>query len=160
MSAKGKSKSGDEAYATHRKASHDYQLLEKFEAGLVLTGTEVKSIKLGHVSIQEGYVTIDDRLEMWLVGATIQPYAQGSMYNHELDRPRKLLMQKKEIERLYGKIREKGLTLIPLRLYPVKGKIKLAVALGRGKDQVDKRDTIKKRESERDTRRALRDHNR
>ena len=147
-------------YATNRKASHDYQLLEKFEAGVVLKGTEVKSIKLGHVSIQEGYVTIDERLEMWLIGATIQPYAQGSLFNHELDRPRKLLMHRNEIERLYGKIREKGYTLVPLRLYPAKGKIKLAIALGRGKDQSDKRDAIKKREADRDARRAMRNHQR
>ena len=144
--------------ASNRKAGRDYQLLESWEAGLVLTGTEVKSIKQGHVSIQEGYVHIDDRMEAWLVGCTVQPYAQGNIFNHRTDRERKLLMHRKEIERLHGKSREKGLTIVPLRLYLLNGKIKLKLALGRGKDVVDKRETIKKRESDLNARRALRNH--
>ena len=102
---------------------------------------------------------IDDRMEAWLVGCTVQPYAQGNIFNHRSDRERKLLMHRNEIERLHGKSREKGLTIVPLRLYLANGKIKLKLALGRGKDVVDKRETIKKRESDRDARRALRKHN-
>jgi len=157
-----KKKKGDAAdgvLASNRKAGRDYQLLESWEAGLVLTGTEVKAIKLGHVSIQEGYVQIDDRMEAWLVGSTVQPYGHGNIFNHRTDRERKLLMHRKEIERLHGKSREKGLTIVPLKLYLANGKIKLKLALGRGKDVVDKRETIKKRESDRDARRAMRNHN-
>ncbi len=145
--------------ATNRKAQRDYQILEQLEAGIILTGTEVKSVKLGHVSIQEGYVHIDDRLESWLVGCTIQPYEQGNIFNHNQTRERKLLMHHKEIERLYGKIREKGLTLVPLKIYLVRGKVKVKIGLARGKNVVDKRETIKKRESDRDTQRAMRNHN-
>jgi len=157
-----KKKKGDAAdgvLASNRKAGRDYQLLESWEAGLVLTGTEVKAIKLGHVSIQEGYVQIDDRMEAWLVGSTVQPYEHGNIFNHRTDRERKLLMHRKEIERLHGKSREKGLTIVPLKLYLANGKIKLKLALGRGKAVVDKRETIKKRESDRDARRAMRNHN-
>ena len=118
--------------ASNRKASRDYQLLESWEAGLVLTGTEVKSIKLGHVSIQEGYVQIDDRMEAWLVGCTVQPYAQGNIFNHRSDRDRKLLMHRNEIERLHGKSREKGLTIIPLRLYLAKWKDQIEARAGSG----------------------------
>jgi len=145
--------------ATNRKALRDYHVLEKFEAGIVLTGTEVKSVKQGHVSIQEGYVHVDDRMEAWLVGCTIQPYEQGNIFNHNQTRERKLLLHRKEIERLYGKIREKGLTIVPLKLYLVKGKVKLRIGLAKGKNVVDKRETIKKRESDRDSQRAMRSHN-
>jgi SsrA-binding protein len=162
MAGKNKTKKNDPTagvLATNRKAQRDYNILEQFEAGIMLTGTEVKSVKQGHVSIQEGYVHIDDRLEVWLVGSTVQPYAQGNIFNHKQDRERKLLLHHKEIERLYGKIREKGLTLVPLRIYLVRGKIKVKIGLARGKNVVDKRETIKKRESDRDTQRAMRSHN-
>ncbi len=161
MAGKNKKKNdpGSGVLATNRKAQRDYQILEQLEAGIILTGTEVKSVKLGHVSIQEGYVHIDDRLESWLVGCTIQPYEQGNIFNHNQTRERKLLMHHKEIERLYGKIREKGLTLVPLKIYLVRGKVKVKIGLARGKNVVDKRETIKKRESDRDTQRAMRNHN-
>jgi SsrA-binding protein len=161
MAGKNRKKSdhGEGVLASNRKASRDYQVLEQFEAGIVLTGTEVKSVKQGHLSIQEGYVTIDERLEAWLVGCTIQPYEQGNIFNHNQTRDRKLLMHRKEIERLYGKVREKGLTLVPLRIYLVRGKVKVKVGLARGKNVVDKRETIRKRESDRDTQRAIRSHN-
>ena len=161
MAGKNKKKkdAGTGVLATNRKAHRDFLILEKIEAGMVLTGTEVKSVKQGHVSIQEGYVHIDDRMEAWLIGSTIQPYDHGNVYNHNQTRERKLLMHHKEIERLYGKIREKGLTLVPLKIYLVRGKVKVKIGLAKGKNVVDKRDTIKKREADRDSQRAMRSHN-
>ncbi len=161
MSGNNKKKKdpGAGVLASNRKAHRDFHILEKIEAGIVLTGTEVKSIKQGHVSIQEGYVHIDDRMEAWLVGSTIQPYDHGNVFNHNQTRERKLLLHHKEIERLYGKIREKGLTIVPLKIYLVRGKVKLKIGLAKGKNVVDKRDTIKKREADRDSQRAMRSHN-
>jgi len=162
MAGKNKKKNdpGAGVLATNRKAQRDYHILEKIEAGIVLTGTEVKSVKQGHVSIQEGYVHIDDHMEAWLIGSTIQPYDHGNVFNHTQTRERKLLLHRKEIARLYGKIREKGLTLVPLKMYLVRGKVKVKIGLAKGKNVVDKRDTIKKREADRDSRRAMRSHNR
>ena len=162
MAGKNKKKKTDAfsgVLATNRKAPRDYHILEQIEAGIMLTGTEVKSVKQGHISIQEGYVHIDEHMEAWLVACTIQPYEQGNIFNHNQTRERKLLMHRKEIDRLYGKIREKGLTLVPLRVYLVRGKVKVKIGLGRGKNVVDKRDTIKKRESDRSTQRAMRNYN-
>ena len=162
MAGKNKKKKNDPAagvLATNRKALRDYNILEKFEAGIVLSGTEVKSVKQGHISIQEGYIQIDDHMEAWLVGCTIQPYDHGNIFNHNQVRDRKLLLHRKEIERLYGKIREKGLTIVPLKVYLVRGRVKVRIGLGRGKNVVDKRDTIKKRESDRDSARAMRNYN-
>ena len=161
MSGKSKKKkdAGAGVLATNRKAQRDFHILEKIEAGLVLTGTEVKSVKQGHASIQEGYVHIDDHLEAWLVGCTIQPYDHGNLFNHNQTRERKLLLHRREITRLYSKIREKGLTIVPLKIYLVRGKIKIKIGLARGKNVVDKRETIKKRESDRDSQRAMRQHN-
>ena len=162
MAGKNKKKKNDPAagvLATNRKALGDYQILEQIEAGIMLTGTEVKSVKLGHLSIQEGYVQIDDHLQAWLVACPIQPYEQGNIFNHTQTRERKLLMHRKEIERLYGKIREKGRTIVPLKVYLVRGMVKVKIGLGRGKNLVDKRDVIKKRESDLDAQRAMRNHN-
>jgi len=162
MAGKNKKKKNDPGagvLATNRKALRDFQILEKIEAGIVLTGTEVKSVKQGHISIQEGYVHIDDHLEAYLVGCTVQPYEHGNIYNHNQTRERKLLLHRKETERLYGKIREKGLTIVPLKVYLSRGKIKVRIGLAKGKNVVDKRDTIKKRESDRDSQRAMRNHN-
>ena len=161
MAGKNKKKkdSGSGVLATNRKAPRDFHILEKIEAGIVLTGTEVKSVKQGHSSIQEGYVHIDDHMEAWLVGCTIQPYDHGNIFNHNQTRERKLLLHRKEIDRLYGKIREKGLTIVPLKIYLVRGIVKIKIGLAKGKNVVDKRDTIKKRESDRDTQRAMRNHN-
>lgn len=145
--------------ATNRKALRDFQILENIEAGIMLTGTEVKSVKQGHASIQEGYVHVDDHLEVWLVGCTIQPYDHGNIFNHNQTRERKLLLHRKEIDRLFSKSREKGLTIVPLKIYLVRGKVKIKIGLAKGKNVVDKRDTIKKRESDRDTQRAIRNHN-
>jgi len=161
MAGKNKKKNnpGEGVLASNRKAMRDFQILEKVEAGIVLTGTEVKSVKQGHASIQEGYVHIDDHLEAWLVGSTIQPYDHGNIFNHNQTRERKLLLHRQEIERLYGKVREKGLTIVPLKMYLVRGKVKVKIGLAKGKNVVDKRDTIKKRESDRDAQRAMRSHN-
>jgi SsrA-binding protein len=159
MAGKNRQKKNDPGkgiLATNRKAQRDYHILEKIEAGIVLTGTEVKSVKQGHASIQEGYVHIDDRLEAWLVGCSIQPYDHGNVFNHNPTRERKLLLHRKETARLYGKIREKGLTMVPLRMYLVRGRVKVMVGLARGKNVVDKRETIRQREADRDSRRAMR----
>ncbi len=156
---KKKNNAGSGVLATNRKAQRDFQILENVEAGMVLTGTEVKSVKQGNVSIQEGYIHIDDHLEAYLIGCTIQPYEHGNIYNHNQTRERKLLLHRKEIDRLYSKIREKGLTIVPLKLYLVRGKVKLKIGLAKGKNVVDKRNTIKDRESARDTQRAMRNHN-
>ena len=161
MAGKNKKKkdAGAGVLATNRKAHRDFLILEKVEAGIVLTGTEVKSVKEGHSSIQEGYVHIDDKLEAWLVGCTIQPYTHGNVFNHSLTRERKLLLHHKEIERLYAKIREKGLTIVPLKIYLVRGKIKVKIGLAKGKNTIDKRDTIIKREADRDSQRTMRNYN-
>jgi SsrA-binding protein len=161
MAGKNKKKknAGEGVLATNRKAQRDFHILEKIEAGIVLTGTEVKSVKQGHSSIQEGYVHIDDHMEAWLIGCTIQPYDHGNVFNHNQTRERKLLLHRKEIARLYGKIREKGLTIVPLKIYLVRGKIKIKIGLAKGKNVVDKRDTIRKREADRDSQRAMRNHN-
>jgi SsrA-binding protein len=161
MAGKNKKKNDPNAgvLATNRKALRDFQILEKIEAGIVLSGTEVKSCKQGHISVQEGYVHIDDRLEVYLIGCTIQPYDHGNVYNHDQTRERKLLLHRKEIEGLYAKTREKGLTIVPLKVYLVRGKVKVRIGLAKGKNVVDKRETIKKRESDRDSQRAMRNHN-
>ncbi|MEI6891872.1 MAG: SsrA-binding protein SmpB [Pontiella sp.] len=162
MAGKNKKKKNDPGtgvLASNRKAMRDFEILEKFEAGIVLTGTEVKSCKQGHISIQEGYIHVDDRLEAYLIGCTIQPYDHGNVYNHDQTRERKLLLHRKEIEQLHQKTREKGLTIVPLKCYLVRGRVKIRIGLAKGKNVVDKRDTIIKRESDRDSQRAMRNHN-
>ena len=143
--------------ARNRQASHKYHLLEKWEAGLVLTGTEVKSLREGKAQIKDGYASLRDG-EVWLHNVHIPPYAPASRENHEPERSRKLLMHKREIERLIGKTREKGLTLIPTRLYFSGGRAKVEIALARGKDVGDKRRAMKDRDHKRDIERALSDH--
>jgi SsrA-binding protein len=141
--------------ARNRQASHRYHLTEKWEAGLVLTGTEVKSLREGKAQIKDGYASVRDG-EVWLHNVHIPPYAPASRENHEPERPRKLLMHKHEIERLIGKTREKGLTLVPTRLYFSGGRAKVEIALARGKDVGDKRQSIKEREMKREMERAMR----
>jgi SsrA-binding protein len=136
----------------NRKAWFNYEILEKVEAGIVLTGSEVKSIRAGHVSIHEAYARIT-KGEPWVVNMDIAPYAQAGPFNHEPKRRRKLLLKKTEIRRLIGKTAERGLTLVPLSLYFKSGFAKLEIGLARGKRQYDKREAIKKRESSRDLRR-------
>jgi SsrA-binding protein len=146
---------GEKLIADNRRARHDYHLLDRFEAGLVLTGTEVKSLRDGRVTLGQAYADLRDG-EVWLIGAHIDVYAQGNVANHEPDRDRKLLLHRKEIESLIGKVQERGLTIVPTRLYFKNGRAKLELALARGKEQRDKRRDIAKREAERDIERALR----
>jgi len=140
--------------ADNRKARHEYQLLERWEAGIVLTGTEVKSLRQGGASLQQAYADVRDG-EVWLVGAHIAEYGQGNVHNHDPDRERKLLMHRREIESLYGKVRERGLTLVPTRMYFKDGRAKVELALARGKEQRDKRRDIAKRDADRQIERAL-----
>jgi SsrA-binding protein len=147
---------GDKIISKNRKARHDYFILETFEAGLVLTGTEIKSIRESRLNLKEAYARIDNG-EVWLYNMHISPYDKGSYFNHEELRPRKLLMHKGEIVRLIGKTKEKGLTLVPLALY-LKGNrwAKIELALAKGKQQHDKRDAIADRDAKRDIARAMR----
>ena len=143
--------------ATNPRAKYDYHILETFEAGMVLAGHEVKAIKTGHLSLKGSYVTIKDE-EAWLINAQIPPYQpKNTPADYEPSRTRKLLLNKREIKSLIGQSKRRGLTLVPLRVYTKKGKIKLAFALGLGKRKVDKREKIIKREVKRKIDRALRD---
>ena len=152
-STKRKADAGD--LATNRQAAYRYNLLDRFEAGMVLTGTEVKSLRDGKAQIKDGYASLRDG-ELWLHNVHIPPYAAASRDNHEPERPRKLLLHRYELERLVGKTREKGLTLVPTRLYFKGTRAKVEVALARGKDVGDKRQTLKEREMKREMERAVR----
>jgi SsrA-binding protein len=145
---------GEKLIADNRRARHDYELLERFEAGLVLTGTEVKSLRQGRASLAQAFADVRNG-EVWLVGAEIATYEQGNIANHEPSRDRKLLLHRGEIESLYGKVRERGLTLVPTRMYWKDGKAKVEIALARGKQTIDKRRDIAKREADRAMQRAL-----
>jgi SsrA-binding protein len=142
--------------ANNRKASFEYFLMEKFEAGLALQGTEIKSIRAGQVSIQEAYVDIQDGREAWLIESHIAPYEQASRFNHEPKRKRKLLLHKKQIAELWNNVRIKGMTVVPIRMYLKDGRAKLEIALAKGKKAYDKRATIAKRDEARDNERAAR----
>jgi SsrA-binding protein len=148
-------RNGQKLIAENRRARHDYHLLDCFEAGLALTGTEVKSLRDGRVSLSQAYADLRDG-EVWLVGARIDEYAQGNIANHDPDRDRKLLLHRREIESLIGKVQQQGLTLVPIRLYFKNGRAKLELALARGKEQRDKRRDIAKRDAQREIERALR----
>lgn len=143
--------------ATNRKASHEYYFDDTFEAGLVLTGTEIKSIRSGRVSLQEGYVAFEGG-EAWLVDVHIAQYDPASRQNHDPKRRRKLLLHRREIDRLQNKVQEKGFTVVPTRLYLKDGRAKVEIALARGKKLYDKRQAIAKRESKRQVERALKEH--
>jgi SsrA-binding protein len=147
-------RSGEKLIVDNRRARHDYQLLDRFEAGIVLTGTEVKSLRDGRASLQQAYADVRGG-EAWLVGAHISVYEQGNIANHDPDRDRKLLLHKKELASLAGKVTQRGLTLVPTRLYFKDGRAKVELALARGKEQRDKRRDIAKREADRDMERAL-----
>jgi SsrA-binding protein len=144
--------------ASNRQASFRYNLLERFEAGLVLTGTEVKSLRDGKAQLKDSYAMVRDG-EVWLYGVYIPPYGPASRENHEPERPRKLLLHKREIERLVGRTHERGLTLIPTRMYFAgsRSRAKVEIALAKGKDVYDKRETIRKRDMTRDIQRELRE---
>jgi SsrA-binding protein len=156
MSGKKQASKGGQSrtIALNRRARHEFHVLESFEAGIVLTGTEIKSIRGGKVSIAEGFARID-KGELYLHGAQIAPYAQGNIHNHAQDRVRKLLVSKKELKRLYGKIKEQGLTLIPLKMYFVRAWVKVEIGLCKGKKLHDKRESIKDREGKREIQRAM-----
>jgi SsrA-binding protein len=145
---------GEKLIVDNRRARHDYHLLDRVEAGLVLTGTEVKSLRDGRASLQQAYAEVRDG-EGWLVGAHISVYDQGNRENHDPDRDRKLLLHRKELDALYGKVRERGFTLVPTKLYFRDGRVKVELALARGKELHDKRRDIARREAQRDMERAL-----
>lgn len=138
----------------NRRARHDYHLLDRQEAGIVLTGTEVKSLREGRATLGQAYAEVRDG-EAWLVGAEIATYDHGNRANHDPTRPRKLLMHRREIDRLYGQVREKGLTLVPTRLYFKDGRVKVEIAVGRGKELHDKRRDIAARDAKRQMEREL-----
>ena len=154
MAKKGKRKSAPGDIATNRQASYRYNLLERIECGIVLTGTEVKSLRDGAAQLKDGYAQIAEG-ELWLFNVHIPPYGPASRDNHDPERPRKLLAHRREIERLIGRVQERGLTLVPTRLYFSGPRAKVEIALARGKDRFDKRESIKAREQRRDTERAM-----
>jgi SsrA-binding protein len=149
-----KKEEGPRSVATNRKALHDYFILDRFEAGIALRGSEVKSIRAGQANLRDSYVRIKDG-ELWLIDAHISPYDQASRENHDPRRDRKLLMHRKEINRLDAKVQAKGLTIVPLRMYFLNNRVKVEIALAQGKRQYDKREAIAQRESDRQVRRAL-----
>jgi SsrA-binding protein len=157
--AKGKKrKAGAGDVATNRQASYRYHLLDRVECGLVLTGTEVKSLREGNAQLKDSYAVVRDG-EVWLIGLYIAPYGPAARDNHDPERPRKLLLHRSEIERLVSSTRERGLTLVPTRIYFAgpRSRAKVELALARGKDLYDKRESMKKREMARDVQRELRE---
>ncbi|HEY2005415.1 MAG TPA: SsrA-binding protein SmpB [Solirubrobacteraceae bacterium] len=153
---KRKAAAGD--VATNRQASYRYNLLERYECGIVLTGTEVKSLREGKAQLKDAYATVQDG-EVWLIGVYIPPYGPASRENHDPERPRKLLLHRAEIDRLMIRTQERGLTLVPTRMYfsGDRSKAKVEIALAKGKDLFDKRDTIRKRDMAREVQRELRE---
>jgi len=157
--AKGrKRKAAPGDVASNRQASYRYNLLERFECGIALTGTEVKSLREGKAQLKDSYAVVRDG-EVWLIGLYIPPYGPAARDNHDPERPRKLLLHRSEIERLVAKTRERGLTMVPTRIYfsGERSRAKVELALARGKDLYDKRETIRKREMTRDVQRELRE---
>jgi SsrA-binding protein len=148
------STSGSKLITENRRARHDYHLLERVEAGVQLTGTEVKSLRAGGAQLGQAYAEIRDG-EAWLVGASIAEYVQGNLQNHRPERDRKLLLHRREIDSLAGKVGEKGLTLVPTRLYFKDGRVKVELALARGKERIDKRRDLAERDARRQIEREL-----
>jgi SsrA-binding protein len=155
MMAEKEEKREKESIARNRRARHDYQILDTWEAGIVLTGSEVKSLRNGKANISDAYGIVKEG-EVHLLNLHISPYEQASYFNHEPTRTRKLLLHRREIRKLIGAVERQGLTLVPLELYFKRGKVKVAIALGRGKKLYDKRADEKKRDDERDMQRAVR----
>lgn len=149
-----KKPSGEKLVASNKKAYHDYSVLEKLEAGIVLLGTEVKSIREGRINLKDSYAMIKGG-EAFLLNCHISPYSHGNRENHDPTRARKLLLHSKEIRKLIGKTQEKGLAVVPLRVYLVRGKIKVELGVARGKKEYDKRETERQKEVDRETRAAL-----
>ena len=157
MSEKTEREKAQSSIAENRKAFHDFHLLETFEAGLVLLGTEVKAIREGRVNLRDSFARVEDG-EVFLYNVHISPYSHRGYADHEPLRRRKLLLHRDEIRKLIGKTVEKGMTLVPVRLYFKNGRVKVAVSLAKGKKDYDKRETIKRRETERETRAAIKTH--
>ncbi|MBI1387119.1 MAG: SsrA-binding protein SmpB [bacterium] len=153
MTKKDQSKPEHKNAAQNRKARHEYHILETFQAGIALQGTEVKSLRQGKANLQDSYASIE-KGEIYLLDCHISPYEQGNIYNHDPRRPRKLLMHKMEIIRLFSKVQQKGYTLVPLKIYFVRGKAKVDIALAQGKKLYDKREDIKRRDIDREMERA------
>jgi len=154
MADKTEREKAQQHIAENRKAFHDYHLIETFEAGIVLLGTEVKSIREGRVNLRDSYARVEDG-EVFLYNVNISPYSHRGYADHEPLRRRKLLLHRDEIRKLIGKTVEKGMTLVPVRLYYKNGRVKVAVSLAKGKKEYDKRETIKRREADRETRAAI-----
>jgi SsrA-binding protein len=150
---------GDRPIAENRKAYHDYHLLETFEAGIALAGTEVKAIREGSVNLRDSYGRIEDG-EVFIYNVHISPYSHRGSADHQPTRKRKLLLHRHEIRKLIGKVVEKGMTLVPTRVYLKNGRVKVAISLAKGKQAHDKRETIKRREAERETRAAVKSRGR
>lgn len=150
------SKDHSKPIAQNRRASHDYFIEETFEAGLVLQGTEIKSIRAGKVSLNDAHIRITDG-EAFVINMHIAPYEQGNRFNHDPTRTRKLLLHRKEIDKLFGQVQQKGYTIVPLKLYIKNGFAKLLIGLGRGKKLYDKREDMKQKQMKRDIDRALKD---
>src|SRR3954471_28101 len=159
MAEKSEREKAQTSVAENRKAFHDYHLIETFEAGLVLLGTEVKAIREGQVNLRDSFARVEDG-EVFLYNVHISPYSHRGYADHEPLRRRKLLLHKKEIRKLIGKTVERGMTLVPTRLYFKDGRVKVAVSLAKGKQAYDKRETIKKREADRETRAAVKSRGR
>lgn len=141
--------------ATNRKAGHEFFLLERLEAGIALQGSEIKSIRAGQISLAEAYVRVDGQ-EAWLEDCHIAPYEQAGRWNHEPRRPRRLLLHRKEIRKLWDEVRQKGVTIVPLRVYLKDGRAKVEIAVAKGKKLYDKREAIAKRDAEREIERDFR----
>jgi SsrA-binding protein len=154
MAGKTEREKAQTSIAENRKAFHDFHLLETFEAGLVLLGTEVKAIREGRVNLRDSFARVEDG-EVFLYNVNISPYSHRGYADHEPLRRRKLLLHREEIRKLIGKTVEKGMTLVPVRLYYKNGRVKVALSLAKGKKDYDKRETIKRREAERETRAAV-----
>jgi SsrA-binding protein len=154
MAKTRKRKLGAGDVATNRRASYRYHLLERFECGIVLTGTEVKSLRDGHTSLEDAYAKIEGG-EVWLIGCDIPEYAMGNRMNHKPKRPRKLLLHRREIARFAGRASQRGYTLVPLRLYFKNGRAKVEIAVCRGKQNYDKRQDLKKKDADREIRRGM-----
>jgi SsrA-binding protein len=150
----GRRNEGEHTVASNRKARHDYDILETFECGIVLTGTEVKSLRAGRASLADAYARVE-RGEVWLEGMHVPPYEQGDTRRHQPVRPRKLLLHRKEIQELAAQTAEKGLALVPLRLYFAHGMCKVELALARGRRRHEKRQAIAKREAQREVEREM-----
>jgi SsrA-binding protein len=159
MTERTEREKAQKSVAENRKARHDYHLLETFEAGMVLLGTEVKAVREGRVNLRDSFARVEDG-EVFLYNVNISPYSHRGYADHEPMRRRKLLLHRSEIRKLVGRTAEKGLTLVPVRMYFKNGRVKVAVSLAKGKKEYDKRETIKRREVDRETRAAVKERRR